>query len=537
MARKTALLLPLLLASLPGCESAEPTPPPEAGVDAAPDAVPSDALPPETVVAPDAIVDQAVSDATVAPDAPSGPPPSKLPFSYTRPDVGQPVTAAELTAITSKYLKLLDDLRYFDFLEERVHGWPQTDPAGKFWYGTWWSGVSVIKQGSQVTYLHASDGADNNGLRTAQLMEGACYAHLLWGQPTTGLVAHRIVRGFSSWVMAFEYPGGPTKTLLSRAAYPVSVVSTEGGRNLYVDYSQNRPGLDNSATVYVHIPQNTHWGDLWVKNKRSKDDLGHMFRAMAQVEACTGRVSTDADQSLTQMRQLYAAWSKAVEADGWKIATLDKNLALYIPLETLARFIPIGNSECCGLLMLRLMGQGNPGTLSCGNGISLEEVLGGELIKSGNKQMLRTYHEAAANHALLTGHNTVALDLLKGLATRIESNLTAVEAGNPPSNLNLIDLPPLMMHAANAGVPLTSREVRWLHKRIEEADTHYRSPGMQPTFDVFDPSTPDGTYPYEPWSAGIHITELGLALGSCASQYRNPAARPLLDCAMVETWH
>ena len=512
-----------------------------AGDSVTPDARPADLGPadsspsPEAVVS-DAALDVVAGDLTPAPDAPSGPPPSKLPFTYTRPDVGQPVSAAELKDITDKYLELLGDIRYFDFVDERVHGWPSTDPAGKLWYGTWWSGVTVVKQGGKVTYVHNADGADNNGLRTALLMEGACYAHLLWGEPATGLLTERIVRGFSSWAMAFEYPGGPQKALLARAAYPVPVTSTEGGRSLYIDYSASRPGTDNSATVYVHVPQSAHWGDLWVKNKRSKDDLGHMFRAMGQVEACAGRIGAAADQSLAQMRALYSAWSKAVEADGWKIATLDKNLTLFIPLETLARFLTIGASECTGMLAIRLVGQGSPGNLSCGNGISLEEVLGGELIKSGNKQMLRTYHEAAANHALLTGQNAVALDLLKGLATRIETNLNAVEAGNTPSNLNLMDFAALIMHSANAGVPLTSREVRWLHERIKQAHAHYRQASLKSSFDVFDGATPDGTYPYEPGSVGIQITELGLPLGSCASQFRNPKGRPLLDCAVVEAW-
>ena len=175
------------------------------------------------------------------------------------------------------------------------------------------------------------------------------------------------------------------------------------------------------------------------------------------------------------------------------------------------------------MLAIRLVGQGSPGNLSCGNGISLEEVLGGELIKSGNKQMLRTYHEAAANHALLTGQNAAALDLPKGLATRIETNL------------NLMDFAALIMHSANAGVPLTSREVRWLHERIKQAHAHYRQASLKASFDLFNSATPDGAYPYEPGSVGIHVTELGLPLGSCASQLRNPNSRPLLDCAAVKS--
>jgi hypothetical protein len=470
----------------------------------------------------------------MAPDALAGPPPTKLPFPYTRADVGQPVSQSDLQAVTDRYLELLRDTRYFDVLDERVHGWPESDPAGKYWYGTWWSGVTVTKQNGQVTYQHGAGGADNNGLRTSQLMEGTCYAYLLWNKPAHEHLAHRMLRGFSSWMLAFkQQPNDPTQPLLSRAAYPVSVQSTDGGRSLFIDYSLNRPGLDNGATEYVEIPQNPYWGDLFVKNKRSKDDLGHMFRAMGQVQSCSSRLSPAGAASLLEMRSLYEAWSRQVEDNNWIIATLDKNRVLYLPMDTLAVFTNLLGAECAGMLALRLMGRGDPGTFDCGNGISLAEILGGALIKSGNMQMLRTYHEAAANHALLTGHGALALSLLQGLAVRLDQGLNAIEAGQQPDNLHTGDFAQLIMHAANAGVPLTSREVRWLHARIDEAHASYRAPANAAAYRVFDPATPDGTYPYQPGGAGLDFTDLGLVLGSCASQYRNPTSRPLLDCARV----
>jgi hypothetical protein len=233
------------------------------------------------------------------------------------------------------------------------------------------------------------------------------------------------------------------------------------------------------------------------------------------------------------MRALYAAWSRQVEDDGWMIATLDKSRNLYKPVDTLAIFTNLAGAECAGMLALRLMGRGDPGTFDCGNGISLAEVLGGSLIKSGNAQMLRTYHEAAANHALLTNQVSMAYNLIQGLAVRLDQGMNAIEAGSLPDNLHSEDLAALIMHAANVGVPLTSREVRWLHARIDEAHAAFGAAGLTQTFHVFDAATPDGTYPYDPGTAGLAFTDIGVALGSCASQYRNPTSRPLLDCSRV----
>lgn len=68
-----------------------------------------------------------------------------LPFVYARAPAGTPPTQAELTAITDLYKDLLVQTCYFDVLHERVHGWPQSDPQGRYWYGTWRSGVGFEK--------------------------------------------------------------------------------------------------------------------------------------------------------------------------------------------------------------------------------------------------------------------------------------------------------------------------------------------------------------------------------------------------------
>jgi hypothetical protein len=461
----------------------------------------------------------------------SGPPASSLPVTFTRPDVGTPLTQAELEAATDKLVALLNDTHYFDVVDERVHGWPSTQPG--FWFGTWWSGVTITKAAGKITYQHAAGGADNNGLRTAPYLEGACYAHLLWGKPLTAQLVRRMARGYSSSALGMKRSAGDTAgTMLSRAHYPASVTSAEGGRSLFIDYSLNRPGEDNGATEYVHLASNPTFGDVWVKNKRSKDDMGQVFRSIAQVEACAPRLDAAGQADLAQTKSLYAAWSKEVEAAGWGIATLDKNAAVYTPpvTETLAHYTLVDNVECPGALMMRLLGHGDPGTLGCGTGISNTEKLLGSQMKNGVKQILRTHHEAAVNMALLTKQTGPALSLLQGLAERLDSDVAAASAASPPANVNPDDIVSLVLHAANTGVPLTSKEVRWIHSRLESAWTSYRAAGTAATYKVFDPATPDGTYPYDPSGTGMFFSDIGLLLGSCASPFRNTASRPLLDC-------
>ncbi|RLB47104.1 MAG: hypothetical protein DRJ42_26190 [Deltaproteobacteria bacterium] len=484
--------------------------------------------------------DSSASDTGAPPDAgPEAPPDGtlptharELPFDYQRTDQGAPVSPAELQAVTDRYLEVLSGTRYFDVVAERVHGWPESDPEGRYWYGSWWSGITVRKSGGRVTYHHSADGADNNGLRTAPLLEGACYASSLWGDAGDVHLTRTLMRGFISWSLAMRRHGAdPEEFLLSRAAYPESVVDT--ALDLTIDYSLNRPGEDGSASEYVYIPTNPTWPNLWVKNKRSKDDMGHMLRAIAQLDSCAGSFGdAAAEAELIEMRRLYQGWSRRVEDDRWGIATLTQDHEVTIPGETLAHFVDVSNIECTGILAVRLMGRQNAGGRDCGDGIGpVEEGL--DEIRGSNMQILRTFHEAAANLALLMNDGPLARQLLEGLATRLDVIMDRYEAGDPPPNANVGDFAALLIHSANAGVPLTSREVRWLHARIDEAHATYLAPAAMAQYRIFDASTPDGEYLYEPSQPNIDFKDLGALLGSCASQYQNPNGRPLLDCDRV----
>lgn len=456
-----------------------------------------------------------------------------LPLTFERPDEGEPLDAAELSAATARYLELLESVRWLDLVDERVHGWPQSDPEGRYWYGTWWSGVTLVKQGGAITYAHADHGADNNGLRTGPVLEGVCYATALWPSPERELLARRMIRGFNAWIRAMQREtDDPDAPMLCRAFYPESIDDTDLG--IHIDYDLNRPGIDGAPSEYVHVAANPDWGDVWIKNKRSKDDIGHMLRAIAQLGSCTGAF-TDPDTlaDFEELRTSYSAWSRTVEDNGWTIATLDKDAQFWLPEDLLARFLP---AECSSRLAIRLLGHFDPGTLDCGNGIGeLDDVIIGSNDQNGN--ILRSFHEAAANNALLAGDLELAQALLDGMTLRIEQGIDGLEGvADPVPYLGDQDLFDMLTHGASAGIPLTSREVRWLHARIEDAIASYANPDLQGALHVFDAATPDGDYVYEPYGTSISFVGLGALLGTCASPCANPSGRPALDCDMIAAY-
>jgi hypothetical protein len=457
-----------------------------------------------------------------------------LPFAYTRPDAGTALTPAEISAATQQYLEVLQGTRWFETVAQRAHGWPETDPKKRYWYATWWSGVKVSRSGGKVTFTHSAGGADNNGLRTAQLMEGACYGLALWGTPELERLTRRLVRGSTSWFLAMERTAADDSFLMARAAYPEPVASTEMPLPLFIDYSASRPGTDGDATVYIHLPDNPEWPDLWVKNKRSKDDIGHLLRAVGEVDTCDGNFkAAEAQQELVEMRRRYEGFSRRVEADDFAIATLDKELMEQVPPDGLAHFIKF--LECGSLLSLQLTGHGHPTDVDCGDGNDpVPEGQGG--IKSGAMQIVRSFHTAAVQQALVHGQVDIAKTMLSGIGKRLDTVMDLIDAGTPPDNFSTKDLAAFMVHAASAGVPLTSREARWLHLRITEAHAAYLDASQLKEYDLFSPGAPDGDYDYEPGGEGIDFKDLGLVLGLCAAQYKNPATREVLDCDAVKAF-
>lgn len=117
---------------------------------------------------------------------------------------------------------------------------------------------------------------------------------------------------------------------------------------------------------------------------------------------------------------------------------------------------------------------------------------------------------------------------------RITRYLGQFEEGSQPDVYPVQDFTQMIMHAANMGVPLTSREVRFVHQQFDAARERYLGYPAH-TFNVFTDGAPNGEVPYEPWGNGVFINDVGLLLGTCASQWRNPASRPVLDCDLVRT--
>jgi hypothetical protein len=93
------------------------------------------------------------------------------------------------------------------------------------------------------------------------------------------------------------------------------------------------------------------------------------------------------------------------------------------------------------------------------------------------------------------------------------------------------DLAVYLLQSAAVGLPLTSEEVRIIHRHYAASLDAYET---FERYDLWDPSVPDGVYGpnggYKPADAGVAVEEMGFFLAYCFSPFKNPGSAPLVSC-------
>lgn len=467
---------------------------------------------------------------------PDNPPPdgpvveitSIAPLALDRPDRGQALNPNELKAFTQRYIDLLKATRYFRYIDEHAHGVPEADPKKRYWFGHWWEYTWVERAGKNIKFFHDAKASDNVGNPSAAIMEGTCYAKALYGGPFYDQIVRRMTRSYTAWIKASERRAGDNEgPILMRHFYPEPITFSDRGFTFTYDYSQVRPG---TASNMAHNPGNPTWGDIYIKNDRSKDDIGGMMRGLGHLVDCEDGATAAARQDIEEARGHYRLWAKKVIADGYRIATVKKDLQIGFPSGTMGTYFTALNAECPGALMFQMISDGNPKAFDCKDGINPAEAIFAK--NHMNRRLVESHHEALVVWARQKRQDAVALPLVQGLGRRLEKTMDSLERGKGDTGYESQTFVTEMLHAANAGVPLTSREIRWLHGQIDAAFKAYVPMGPA-LYDILGDATPDGKYFFSPWNNSMEFRDFGLPLGTCVSKFRAANARPLLDCSMI----
>jgi hypothetical protein len=468
--------------------------------------------------------------------------PDKLPFVLTRPAAGTPLSDAEITAFTKKITGFYKEVEFFEWLDWHAHGVDPSHDPGIRDYGLYWQDTRAVKAGDTITFLHTG-WADNLMIRTGKVLNNTAAGYLMSGDPLLGKLTEKYSKGivalFLGMIWGHEDP--PITSIMPRTIFTINHSYQDArGRNVAVDYTPIRYEKEDWNGHSFGNPENPYFGDIWIRNMRSKDDVPHIYRAIPMLL----RVAQDGKDEHVRLAAQEAydflvAFCKDIVDHGYQIRTKDKNGVPYVPTEDLASFVTydelIPNAECDPKLTSVLFAYDEPRDIDCGNGISPTYESTATTTHYFNYAIIRYFHLTAIFSALMAREDRAAERLLKGLVERVDAIMQndAERADHPEWDA---DAAAFLLASAAYGLPLTDEEAGFIRDHYSASVDHFT---LWEHWDLYDAAIPDGEYEYKPPRDGvgderfIRVPAMTYILEYCYSPFRNEAGAKLVDCEVV----
>ncbi len=491
-------------------------------------------------------------------------------FETTREDVGEPMTAAEITAFTKKITGFWKDSGYFNWVWWMSHGLDASYNPDMPDYKLWWQDTQASKSGDTITFSHTG-GADNLTLRTCKVLNNVIAGYLYTGDEMFRRIVIQYLKGLVALSLAYDWSEDePVKYLQTRALFTINhSYEMEGGRKVAVDYD---PVKDH--TVYswnaltIPNPSNPWWGPIWVRTMRSKDDVPHMFRSVPMVKYLAENAEDAEVKAAAEWAYEYlVGFAKDIVDQGYYIRTKGEDGQAYIPkacydqddpesydpycenqvVNDLASFNnfelldPL--AECKSKLSSALIAYGEPRDNDCGTaGRNLYEELAGAEGAIGNyfnNAIIRYFHFAVLELAYVHGYHGMARNMMVGLIERVEYWMEQVKLPHDSKPEWYADVASHLVAAATAGMPLTSEEARYVAKWYGDSADWY---SQWSYWDPWDASVADGAFNYKPSrddysttpkTIYVRPTEVAYMLEYCWSPYKNANGSEFVDCDIV----
>lgn len=475
-------------------------------------------------------------------------PPEHLPFKLTRPDEGQPLSKRETQDFTRKITGLWRKINYFRWVNWTSHGMDAS--TGKPDYQVWWQDDHAVKTGDLVTFRHSKreGGAHNIGIPTAKVLAQAMAAYVYNSDKYAGTVAEQYCKGLTATMKGMMWDeNDPNKYIMARNIVNQNYsVTLEGGRKKAVDYTEWYDTYESWNAQRLHYPHNPYWGDIYVTNMRSKDDVCHIFLTAAFIPYFLRDTATDdkAHQACAETLDYLKGFAKDIVDHDYHIRTKDAEGKPYIPDQDLASFVDYvkvdPKSECSARLGSALLAYGDERDVTdCGSGYGALYEKFAVASHYFNYSIINHYHLAAVALALTMGRYRTAYEQLLGLVDRANHYMhpDKTEPGPKESDFWGADRAVFLLQAATVGLPLTSAEAREIQKYYAGFVDEYLD---WPRWDLWDPKVPDGVYDHR---SGYHpkhlpdtvsVRDLEFLVQYCYSPFRNPDGVSPVDCDIVK---
>jgi hypothetical protein len=479
--------------------------------------------------------------------------PNELAVSFSRPDVGQALSPAEITAFTRKLTAFWKEVGYWDWMLRTSHGVHAS--TGKPDYMLWW-GVQVRKEGSTVRFFHddPDGGGHNIMIPGSRVLSAALAGYLLTGDASMAQVAEQYCKGVSATMRGMVFDANdPIDWLMARniAAFNHTYQTAEGHTKV-IDYSGWYTNYQHWNTGRFEYPHNPTWGPVWVTNMRSKDDMPHIFLTVPEMLYAASRAADPAVRAAcADSLDLLEKSARDIVDHEYRIRTKDAQGQVFIPgfsgdpqadqaagdLATLNLYEElIPGAECHAKRAAALIGYDDRRGLDCGTAGTNNYEAMATVAHYYNFAIVRFFHVADLAMSLVKKDGLAARDSLEGMAARLDENLDRPDESLSRSRSEWErDLAQLALRSAAFGLPLTSREARLIHQFWGRGVDEFSAWSY---WNLWDAVHPDGTYPHRPGDADgadrwTRIEDMALVLEYCWSPLKNPAGAAFIDCDVV----
>ena len=289
-----------------------------------------------------------------------------------------------------------------------------------------------------VLYHHGR--AENIAERTMKVLPNLIGYYMLTGDEEIAELAVQYMRGMVALSLGLESEREDpiVKYLQSRAVFNHNHSYEVDGRKIEIDYT---PSCVASSKWNVHIfeiPDNPTWGDIWISNMRSKDDVPYVYQSMTMVARAYHEIDNEALREAALLYLEYMrGFARNIVDDGWYILTKyedceavrsydiekkgnpDADLGSFVHwLELLGE-----DAECNAQLGAALTAYGDPyGKGHCGRGLAgtpFEQLSFGTHFF--NYEIYVHFHIGAMAAASLWGRDDIAEQLMSGLTERFDT--------------------------------------------------------------------------------------------------------------------
>ncbi len=464
--------------------------------------------------------------------------PKKLPFKIERENEGEPLTDEEITAFTKKLMNFYKTVEFGKWVNRISHGVHKS--TGYPDYMIWWHDVDPIKKGDTVVWHHSTrGGAHNPAIPTSKVLGQMIAGYLLTGDEDMRYIAEQYMKGVIAWMKGMVFDeNDPYQFVMARNIITFNhSYFIEGNKKKEVDYKDWYYPYEGWNAHRFEYKNNPYWGDIWVTNMRSKDDVPHIYRATAYIIYLEELAKDESLKKVAEEAHYYMrGFTKDIVDSGYYIRTKDKDGNIYIPTEDLASFVTYEfmdpYAECNAKLTTTLIAYSEPKGLNCKKGgiNTYEEVA----VKNHyyNLEIVSNFHLDSQLFSLIKRQDRFAKYLSQGIIERIDTYLSQMDTDFKDEKSFKGDMAAYLFKAASQGIPLKNSEARLIHQQYSLAIDDYL---QWPYWDLWDPKFTDGQYPYDPYSENgrVAIENMFFVFEYCFSYFRAENGARIVDCEIV----